>query len=191
MLAKKKQTRSLTYDRVPEDVKRIADESIGRGTLKSIWNSVVESTPGKNPKFYLILRLVEGEPVGFALFHYAIVRTSAFDYVVGIIDAVCVSSPYRGSGYGAMLTHNVLRRMTRHGVNRVEIMLKAARDLMEDVPGLPMMGSERFLFDLGFKKIAYLDEYWHEDSIDWPYECPVCRSRPDTCTGVLMAVNES
>ena len=73
MLAKKKQTRSLTYDRVPEDVKRIADESIGRGALKSIWNSVVESTPGKNPKFYLILRLVEGEPVGFALFHYAIV----------------------------------------------------------------------------------------------------------------------
>lgn len=191
MLAKKKQTRSLTYDRVPEDVKRIADESIGRGALKSIWNSVVESTPGKNPKFYLILRLVEGEPVGFALFHYAIVRTSAFDYVVGIIDTVCVSSPYRGSGYGAMLTHNVLRRMTRHGVNRVEIMLKAARDLMEDVPGLPMMGSERFLFDLGFKKIAYLDEYWCEDSIDWPYECPVCRSRPDTCTGVLMAVNES
>ncbi len=191
MLAKKKQTRSLTYDRVPEDVKRIADESIGRGALKSIWNSVVESTPGKNPKFYLILRLVEGEPVGFALFHYAIVRTAAFDYVVGIIDAVCVSSPYRGSGYGAMLTHNVLRRMTRHGVNRVEVMLKAARDLMEDVPGLPMMGSERFLFDLGFKKIAYLDEYWREDSIDWPYECLVCRSRPDTCTGVLMAVNES
>lgn len=191
MLAKR-QTKSLTFERIPDDVKRIADESLGRGALKSIWNSVVESTPDHDPKFYLILRLVEGEPVGFALFHYAVVSTRMFDYVIGVIDAVCVSAPYRGNGYGAMLTYNVLRRMTRHGVNRVEIMLKASKgDDEDDLPGVAMLGSERFLFDIGFKKIAYLDDYWREDSTDWPYDCPVCRQRPDSCTGVLMAVNES
>ena len=46
VLTKKKQTRSPTYDRVPEDVKRIADEPIGRGALKSISNSEVESAIG-------------------------------------------------------------------------------------------------------------------------------------------------
>lgn len=186
-----RRTKELTYDKVPVDVKRIADESMGKGALKSLWNSIVENTPGRNPKFYLILRVVDGEPVGFALFHYAIVSTRRFDYTIGVIDAVCVSTPYRGSGYGSMLTFNVLRRMSLHGVNRVELMLKAKKSDGDELPTLTTVGSERFLFDLGLKKIAYIEDYWREDSLTWGYDCVVCHERPDSCTGVLMAVNES
>ena len=32
-----RRTKELTYDKVPVDVKRIADESMGRGALKSMW----------------------------------------------------------------------------------------------------------------------------------------------------------
>jgi GNAT superfamily N-acetyltransferase len=188
----KNKTKELTFDRVPRDVKRIADESIGRGALRSIWSSVVDETEDGHPKFYLILRVVDGIPVGFALFHYAIISTRQFDYTIGIIDAVCVSSPYRGSGYGSMLTFNVLRRMSLHGVNRIELVLKASGVDNDDcLPSEPILGSERFLYDLGFKKIAYVSEYWREDSINSSYDCPICHTRPDKCTGVLFAVNES
>ena len=190
-MVSRRQTKELTYDKVPNDVKRIADESMGKGALKSLWNSVVESTLDKKTKFYMILRVVDGIPVGFALFHYAIVSTRKFDYTIGVIDAVCVSTPYRGSGYGAMLTFNVLRRMSLHGINRVELMLKARKTDEDDIPGEPIMGSERFLFDLGFKKIAYVDDYWREDSLNWSYDCLVCHERPDECTGILMAINET
>ena len=191
MASSKRRTKELTFDRVPRDVKRIADESMGRGALKSIWASVVESTTDSRPKFYLILRVVDGVPVGFALFHYAVISTRQFDYTIGVIDAVCVSSPYRGSGYGSMLTFNVLRRMSLHGVNRIEIVLKSAGMDDDGLPAEPILGSERFLYDLGFKKIAYIPEYWREDSISSSYDCLICHRRPDACTGVLFAVNES
>lgn len=184
-------TKELTFDRVPTDVKRIADESLGKGALRSMWMSIVESTPGGKPTFYMILRLVEGQPVGFALFHYASLSTQKFKYTIGVIDAVCVSAPYRSSGYGAMLTFNVLRRMSVHGINRVELALKAGSKDNDELPGEPILGSERFLFDLGFRRIAYIDNYWREDSIEYPYDCPICHSKPDKCMGIVMAVNES
>lgn len=184
-------TRELTFSNVPIDVKRIADESLGRNVLKSIWTSVVENSKDGRPKFYLILRVVDGNPVGFALFHYSIISTRQFDYTIGVIDTVCVAAPYRGSGYGAMLTFNVLRRMSLHGVNRIELVLKAGGRDDDDLPVEPIMGSERFLYDLGFKKIAYLSDYWREDSINCSYDCLICHERPDKCVGVLFAINES
>ena len=187
----KRKTKELTFDQVPADGKRIADESMGKGALKSLWTSIVESTPGGRPKFYLILRVVDGEPVGFALFHYASISTKRFTYTIGVIDTVCVSAPYRSYGYGAMLTFNVLRRMSIHGINRVELVLKAGSKDGDDLPGEPILGSERFLFDLGFRRIDYIDDYWREDSLECAYDCPICHSRPDRCVGVLMAINES
>jgi hypothetical protein len=184
-------SKNLTYDLVPSDVKRIADESLGKGVLKTIWNSVTESTPNKRPKFYMILRVVNGEPVGFALFHYAILKTKRFSYTIGILDAVCVDPIYRGCGYGAMLTFNVLRRMSLHGINRVELMLKARNVDDDNLPVGPIMGSERFLFDLGFKKIAYINDFWREDSLMWGYDCAACHKIPDECVGILLAINES
>jgi GNAT superfamily N-acetyltransferase len=186
----KRKTRELTFDKVPSDVKRIADESMGRNALKSLWSSVVDNSPDGHPKFYLLLRVVDGIPVGFALFHYAIISTRQFDYTIGVIDAVCVSAPYRSSGYGAMLTFNVLRRMSLHGVNRIELVLKASGVDDDELPAEPILGSERFLYDLGFKKIAYLKEYWREDSLNCSYDCPICHDRPDRCTGMLLAINE-
>lgn len=220
--AARRKTKPLTsYDDVPRDVKRIADEVMGKNALESLWNTIIDDAPSGRPSFNLLIRVANGHPVGFALFHYEMVNTKNFQYVIGIIDAVCVRPEYAGKGYGAILTFNVLRRMSLHGVNRIEIILKApahddmsavaadddargaaddSNPLADDAAGdststelsmtEPYSGSERFLYDLGFRKIAYLEEHWYYQSMDYPYTCIVCDTRPDTCKGILMAINE-
>jgi GNAT superfamily N-acetyltransferase len=191
MIAKKK-TAALTFDNVPYDVKKIADATIGENALESIWRSVESSSPDGDVVFYLILRVVAGVPVGFALFHYEVMPSGKFTYTIGIVDAVCVDARYRGNGYGSMLTFNVLKRMSMHGVNRVELVMKINPDMDEDtIPTVPLLGSERFLYDLGFKKIAYLKNHWEIDSMEYNYDCPLCHHIPDTCTGVLMTISET
>lgn len=200
----RRKSKPLTsYNDVPRDVKRIADETMGKGALESLWSAIVDDAPNGNPSFNLLIRVANGHPVGFALFHYETVNTRNFEYVIGIIDAVCVREEYAGKGYGAILTFNVLRRMSLHGVNRIEIILKSPVETMngdtDDDPETmdvntsmsePYSGSERFLYDLGFRKIAYLEEHWYYQSMDYPYTCIVCQSNPDTCKGILMAINE-
>lgn len=186
-MRERKNVRTLTFEMVPRDVLRIAAKSIGEGALESTWRSIEDLTDDGAVVFYLLLRVVEGDPVGFALFHYERMESSGFSYVIGIIDAVCTAPAYRGQGYGAMLTFNVLKRMSIHGVNRIELVLKSAPNADFSAP----MGSERFLFDLGFKKVAYLHNHWAQDSMNHPYDCPVCHERPDSCVGVLMAINET
>lgn len=189
----RRKTKPLTsYDDVPKDVKKIANEMMGRGALESLWNTIVDDSPNGRPAFNILLRVVDGAPIGFALFHYETMSSENFSYTIGIIDAVCVRSSYVGNGYGSILTFNVLRRMSLHGVNRIEAVLKEPSSDSTDLDtGSPTMGSERFLFDLGFKKVAYLEDHWHYPSIDYPYDCIVCHEQPDSCTGVLMAINES
>lgn len=188
----RRRTRPLTsYDDVPKDVKRIANEMLGRGALESLWNTIVDDSPSGRPAFNILLRVVDGQPIGFALFHYETMSSNDFVYTIGIIDTVCVRNAYANNGYGSILTFNVLRRMSLHGVNRIEAVLKEPSDRNADIDAGPTMGSERFLFDLGFKKVAYLEDHWHYASIDYPYDCIVCHEQPDSCTGVLMAINES
>lgn len=174
------------------DLIRIADDSLGYGALESMWRAIEEDVP--NVSFYVILRVIEGEPIGFALFHYERLRSKRFSYTVGVVDTICVAEAYRGSGFGSFLTFNVLKRMSAHGVNRVELVMKEpsteTASLQDVTPGKLMVGSERFLYDLGFKKVQYLPKYWAADSEDRNYDCALCHGIPDTCTGVLFAVNE-
>jgi GNAT superfamily N-acetyltransferase len=191
MIANKKPV-ALTFANVPSDVKKIADESIGKNALESLWRAVEANSPNGDVVFYLILRVVSGVPVGFALFHYEVMTSDKFSYTIGIVDTVCVATRYRGNGYGSMLTFNVLKRMSMHGVNRVELVLKSPSEMdVDSIPSVPILGSERFLYDLGFKKIAYLKGHWEEDSMNYNYDCPLCHTIPDSCIGTLMAISEN
>ena len=116
-----KKTR-LTYDLIPDDVKAIADESIGPGALQAIWRTH-SSANGECP-FNLMWKIVDGVSVGFALYHYESITNGAFSYRVGIIDMLCVSPTYRKMSYGAVITFHVLKAMSTVGVNRIEMIMR-------------------------------------------------------------------
>ena len=114
-----------------------------------------------------------------------------FKYRVGIIDMLCVLPEYRNRSYGAIITFHVLKAMSAVGVNRIELLIREpATKEYDDYPNMPTIGSERFLYDLGFKKVAYFPEFWKQQSQRYSYSCHICNSVPDECTGVLMAMNE-
>lgn len=184
----------LTYDVIPSDVKSIADRSVGRGVLQSMWRSHDDGVP-----YNLMWKIVDGRSVGFALFHYESVSNGAFTYRIGVIDMLCVAPEYRSRSYGAQITFEVLKTMSLSGVNRVELILREpAIGEYDPYPSIPPIGSERFLYDMGFRKVAYFPEFWKRQSERYRYSCMVCSpdgdqntTHPDECTGVLMAMNES
>lgn len=177
----------LTYDLIPKDVKNIADKSIGQGVLEAIWR-----TRGNNDSpFNLMWKIVDGESVGFALYHFESVQNGSFIYRVGIIDMLCVLPEYRNRSYGAIITFHVLKAMSTVGINRVEIIMREPETKeYDDYPNMPSIGSERFLYDLGFKKVAYFPNFWRQQSERYAYVCNICNATPDRCTGILMAMNE-
>lgn len=177
----------LTYDLIPDDIKHIADEAIGKGSLEALWRS----RDNADTPFNLMWKIVDGISVGFALYHFEDITNGTFHYRVGIIDTLCVLPEYRSKSYGAIITFHVLKAMGSMGVNRIELIIRepSIKEYAE-YPTMPSIGSERFLFDLGFKKVAYFPDFWKQKSERYAYDCKVCHSHPDACTGVLMAMNE-
>lgn len=182
-----KQKGRLTYELIPDDIKKIADVAVGEGSLEAAWRS---RDKGDTP-FSLMWKIVDGTSVGFALYHFEEMTNGSFKYRVGVIDMVCVLPEYRNRSYGAVITYHVLKAMSAIGVNRIElIMREPAMRSYDDYPSMPIIGSERFLYDLGFKKVAYLPDFWKQQSQRYTYACNLCEHQPDKCTGILMAMNE-
>lgn len=177
----------LTYELIPQDIKDIAAAAVGEGALEAVWRSRDDDdTP-----FSLMWKIVDGVSVGFALYHFEELTNGNFKYRVGIIDMLCVLPEYRNRSYGAIITFHVLKAMSVVGVNRIELLMREpATKEYDDYPNMPTIGSERFLYDLGFKKVAYFPEFWKQQSQRYSYSCHICNSVPDECTGVLMAMNE-
>ena len=182
-----RQERRLTYDLIPDDVKSIADQSVGKGALKAMWRAHGDQAP-----YNLMWKIVDGRSVGFAIYHYESVSNGAFIYRVGIIDMLCVLPECRNRSYGALITFHVLKTMSHAGVNRVELIIREpAIGQYDPYPSMPTIGSERFLYDMGFRKTAYFPNFWARQSERYRYTCLVCDHIPDECTGVLMALNET
>lgn len=174
----------LTYASLPLEVKKIANESLGLGVLKSLFNY--------SHTYHLMIKISDGAFIGFALYHFQTTRLKGGkSYVTGVIDAVCVSTPYRREGFGTLLTFGVLRKMSAHGADRVELMLKTPGvDDRDGEPGVPLLGSEELLFCLGFRKVKVYDRHYEEKSKKYNYDCLFCGNRPDTCKAVLYAIND-
>lgn len=174
----------LTYASLPIEIKRIANESLGLGVLKSFFSY--------SNTYHLMIKISDGIFIGFALYHFKTSRLSNGEKIVtGIIDAVCVSPSYRKEGFGTLLTFGTLRKMSAYGVDRVEIILKAPRLIDRDgSPGIPHTGSHDLLTDLGFEQIEHFDNYYEKISRKFGYDCIFCGNRPDTCKGVLYAISD-
>ena len=174
----------LTLDIVPQDVKDIATRSLGNHALDALFRD-------QRLPMNLIWKIVDGVSVGFAIYHFETIHNGSFLYRVGIIDMLCVDAPYQHKSYGAMITFYVLKAMSTVEVNRIEIMMHyPAQDRYDLYPNKPSSGSERFLFDLGFRKVAYFPKYWSKQSERYQYTCAICANSPCTCTGTLMAMND-
>lgn len=174
----------LTYASLPLEIKRIANESLGLGVLKSMFSY--------SHVYHLMIKISDGAFIGFSLYHFQKTRMSNNStYITGIIDCVCVSTAYRKEGFGTLLTFGTLRKMSAYGANRVELILKTPGiDDRDGEPGVPLIGSEELLFCLGFRKIRVYDKYYEHRSKKYGYDCLLCGNRPDTCKAVLYAIND-
>lgn len=178
-------TSQLTYQSLPREIKRIANDSLGNGVLRSLFSYA--------NTYHLIIKISDGVFIGFALYHF---HTERMDdgtvYTVGVIDAVCVDTAYRKSGFGTLLTFGVLRKMSAYGVDRVELMLKTPRlDDRDGEAGVPLIGSEKLLAYLGFRRVEVFEERFLEPSVRYSYDCLFCGNRPDTCRAVLYAIDSA
>lgn len=180
-------TSKLSYASLPTEIKKIANESLGIGVLKSLFSY--------SHTYHLMIKISDGAFIGFSLYHFQNTKMSdGKNYVTGVIDCVCVAAPYRKAGFGTLLTFGTLRKMSAYGADRVEILLKTPGFSDSDKdgePGLPLIGSENLLFCLGFKKVKVYDNYFEQKSKKYGYDCKFCGDRPDACKGVLYSINSS
>lgn len=173
----------LTYASLPIEIKKIANESLGLGVLKSLFSY--------SHTYYLMIKISDGAFIGFALYHFQNTTLGSKTLVTGSIDAVVVAPSYRKEGFGTLLTFGVLRKMSAHGADRVEIMLKVPGSNDSDsAPGVPLIGSEDVLSALGFSLVNEYESYYVDKSVKYSYDCKFCGDRPDSCVGLLYAINE-
>lgn len=174
----------LTYTSIPNEIKKIANESLGLGVLKSMFSY--------SNTYHLMIKISDGEFIGFSLYHFQNTKMdNGKSYVTGVIDCVCVATPYRKEGFGTLLTFGTLRKMSAYGADRVEMLLKTpGGDDRDGEPGVPLIGSEHLLYSMGFRKIKVYDNYFREKSIKYTYDCKFCGNRPDTCKAILYSIND-
>lgn len=173
----------LTYAVLPIEIKKIANDSLGLGVLKSLFSY--------NNTYNLMIKISDGVFIGFALYHYQTTKVGGENLVTGVIDCVCVAAPYRKEGFGTLLTFGVLRKMSAYGADRVELMMKVPPFEDRDAePGVPIIGSPELLNALGFKPIKKYHGYWASKSEKYGYDCLFCGNKPDSCDGILYAITE-
>lgn len=173
----------LTYSSLPNEIKKIANESLGLGVLKSLFSY--------SNTYHLMVKVSDGVFIGFALYHFKTISVKdGEDYTIGVIDCVCVDTPYRKEGFGTLLTFGVLRKMSAYGADRVEIVLKTPGvKNIDGEPGIPVIGSDKILNCLGFRRIKEYKDYYVKNSQKYAYDCNFCGTKPDSCIGVLYAIN--
>lgn len=139
-----------------------------------------------------MIKISDGIFIGFALYHFETTKMSdGSPYVTGIIDCVCVDTPYRKEGFGTLLTFGVLRKMSAYGVDRIELMFKTPGiDDKDGYPGVPLIGNEELLYCLGFRKIKVFENYYVQKSKKYAYDCKFCGDKPDSCKAILYAIND-
>lgn len=174
----------LTYSSLPPEIKRIGNESLGLGVLKSLF--------AYSNTYHLMIKVSDGVFVGFVLYHFVTQNTSQGKIVTGVIDCVCVKPSHRKEGFGTLLTYGVLRKMSQYGADRVEIVLKTPRVVDRDgEPGFPFQGHPRVLDALGFEILEVNECAFKKVSLKYGYDCIFCGNKPDSCTAVLFSLTHS
>ncbi len=174
-------TGTLTYSTLPVEIKKIANESLGLGFLKSLFNY--------SNTYHLMIKISDGVFIGFSLYHFEEREVAGVLNVTGVIDCVYVSAAYRQEGFGTLLTFSTLKKMAAYGADRVELTMKTpGLDNRDGEPGVPLVGSEELLRHLGFSPVKVFKDHYAAKAKKYGYDCNFCNTRPDACLGMLYAI---
>lgn len=170
----------LTYASMPQETKRIANSNLGRGVLRSIFTGAHE--------YHLMLKIEDGEVIGFAVYHFEEHQAGGRDGILGVLDCVLVDEHHRRVGHGSEMTFAIFKKMSAYGVNRVEALIKQPGYQDRDgEPGVPLAGPGSILDLLGFREVKTFHGYYRAQSERLSYECKFCGNLPDSCNAVLYA----
>lgn len=165
----------ITYQALPAEVKKIANESLGVGVLSHLMSY--------DYSYRIIIKINSGVLVGFALYHLKeLTFANGNSRSVGVVDCVCVDKQYRGEGFGRSLTLAVLRKMAAKNVSRIEVTVKRPA-------GNASVNSdcEVFWLNLGFHRVKVFKGYFMKDG--GAYDCALCHEHPDSCEAVLLSID--
>lgn len=170
----------LTYASMPQDTKRIANANLGRGVLRSVFAGTHD--------YHLMLKLEDGEVIGFAVYHFEEYRAGSREGIMGVLDCVLVDEHHRRMGHGSEMTLAVFKKMSAYGIDRAQVMVKQPgyRD-RDGEPGVPLASPRSMLGELGFKEVKTFHGYYASQSERYRYECKFCGNLPDSCRAVLYA----
>ena len=172
----------LRYASLPREVKQIGTDCLGQGVLKSLLSH--------SRTYHLMLKMSEGDFVGFSLYHYETVRNQAGERIKnGVIDTVCVKPSHRNQGFGTLLTFGTMRKMSANRAKRIELFLKTPF-FKRGEDQLPVVGNEELLSSLGFNRGEVYDNYYGKTSLKYRYECIFCKELPDLCKIVLYEIED-
>lgn len=174
----------LTYTSLPPEIKAMANESLGAGVLKAMFNHANTS--------HMVIKVSNGQFVGFGLYHFKTVRVPGKSpKTVGVIDCICVAAPFRKDGFGTLITFSVIRKIASYGATRTEITLKTPRiEDRDGEPGLPLIGNQQVLTTLGFRRVKVYENHFYDHSKRWGYECRLCGTWPDKCKGIFYVIED-
>jgi len=172
----------LTYAALPVEIKKIANDALGVGFLKTLFNY--------SQTYHLMIKISDGIFIGFVLYHFEPLKIGSKEIINGVIDCVCVAAPYRKEGFGTLLTFGTLKKMLAYGAERMELTLKTPTlDNREGEPGVPLIGNEELLQQLGFHFVAVERDKYVAKSKKFGYDCSFCGLKPDACIGIHYAID--
>lgn len=162
----------LTYQSLPAEVKKIANESLGIGVLSYLMSY--------DHKYHIVLKISNGVLVGFGLYHYNTINIgNGITILTGVIDCICVEKRYRNEGFGTLITFAILRKMAAKKVDRIECVIKKPKKSFYNV--------EDFWKKLGFRKVKTFSPL---DTQAF-YDCAYCHDDPDTCDLILYSIDNN
>ncbi len=102
------------------------------------------------------------------------------DKKVGSLCTLCVREDLQGKGIGQMMTRKRLDWLENRGCDLV-IGVSWASGLSHT--------SNRVFEKFGFHKIKEVKEFYKEDAIKHPFNCPGCKTQPCICSAALYEYN--
>lgn len=168
---------TLTFTALPNELKNIANRTLGKGVLKSMFNY--------SYTYHVMVQLDDGDFVGFALYHLKKEREGRKVVTTGILDCVCVSPEYRGLGYGSLLTFGALRKMSVSGAKTIDYAIKAPPQIIhknKNMTGGLSTSQKDFLSSIGFQEKTIYDNHYVKNSIKYDFKCEFCGMKPDSCS---------
>lgn len=164
----------LSYRDIPPEIKKIARDTIGSGVLRA--------TLGYPYTYNLVMRIIEGELVGFALYHVE----SEGRKNVGVIDHVCVDPEFQGQGHGTLLLYSAVRKLSLESVVELEmpVRVKEKTRYKSVLPAKVM----KLLEGMGFVLRSCDRDYYVGVSKKYGYQCSTCQQKPDSCSRALFVL---